>query len=665
MNSRSSNDKPPHVTVRVLGPPEVEVGGAQVSGISRKNLALLAYLGVRTGSFVARDTLCGLLWPDSGDDQARASLRQALSGLRKALGEAGDVILTETDSVKLDLDHATTDIAKFLSGSECDVQQDLESTVALYRGDLLEGFGPISPEFDRWLQAERGALQSRYISVLLRLTDIYDAVGQYDDMIATSLKSLSIDPLQEHVHRRLMRAHLRLGRFDAGLKQFELLRETLLSQLGVTPEKPSLDLCQEIRAARGRSQGAKAAPIPASEPPPSQDETHIVAPGRPSIAVLRFKGLPVDGEAAMLGEGLSEDVTIEISREPDLMVVSRQSAFRLDEATLSAKDIGRQLGVRYYLSGSVRVFGSRVRVTAHLVSCETGHEVWSERFDRELDDFFSIQTEIARIVSATAADRIAANVVEIGISRKPEGLESYQLVLKGVKEVHRFTAEAYPVAINLFERAIALTPEYGKAYGWLALAMIYLRWNVLVSAEFDDILPIAKRAVELDPRDPKGHTALGICNFTGGQFDRAEFCFQSALSANPNDELALTEYGRFLMYVDRPEYGLQMIREAQRVNPFSPQWFWHVQGRCLQALGRYDEAIKVFERVNNPPFYAYAYLAACYAKIGDTSNAELARGKLLAARPDFNLAQFKRIFRYKNAATADRLFESFEQAGLS
>ena len=108
-----------------------------------------------------------------------------------------------------------------------------------------------------------------------------------------------------------------------------------------------------------------------------------------------------------------------------------------------------------------------------------------------------------------------------------------------------------------------------------------------------------------------------MCSFIQRRFDKAEFHLQSALKANPNDELLLTEYGRYLMYIDRPEDGLQRIREAMRVNPYFPVWFWSIQGRVLHTLERYEEAIKVFERVTNPPFYIYVYLAACYAKLDD------------------------------------------------
>jgi DNA-binding SARP family transcriptional activator/TolB-like protein len=652
---------------RLLGPAQVLAASGEALPLKRKDLALLAYLCLRPDTVASRETVSALLWPDSAEEQARASLRQSLSSIRKTFGPAEIIKSSDASTLRMDLSKTDVDVRKFLEGIGSNEVAALEESVSWHKGELCEGLGPISPEYDRWLDAERGAVQSHYIAGLLKLVDAYEADKRLEDVIANAKKMLSLDPLQEHVHRRLMRAYFLQMRYDAALKQFDNLKDILASQLGVTPEKPSIELMQAIRKERNQSSanslaldqggasGDVAAFLVTETPSP---------PDRPSIGVLRFRGLPEDSDAPLLGEGIAEDLTIELSREADLLVISRQSSFHIDEEKISAQETGRKLGVRYFVSGTVRVFGSKLRVTAHLVSCENGQEVWAERYDRDLVDFFSIQTDIARTVSATVTDRIAANTVEKINSVAPDDLESYQLVLRGISEVHKFAAENYLNAIKLFEEAIARTPKYGRAFGWLALSKIYLRWNIDASIELSDIVPIAERAVALDPNNSKGHCALAMCSFIKREFDKAEFHFQSALRANPNDELLLTEYGRYLMYVDRPEDGLQRIREAMRVNPYFPVWFWSIQGRVLHTLERYDEAVRVFKRVSNPPFYIHVYLAACYAKMSDVDRMEQAKAALYKMRPDFDLESFKAIFPYKNQKTADKLFESFELAGF-
>ena len=484
---------------------------------------------------------------------------------------------------------AHSDASRFLHGSDAQELEALDAAARTYRGDLLEGLSPISPEYDRWLDAERGAFRSHLISVLLRLSDAYEDANRIEDMIAVAQRLISIDPLQEHVHRRLMRAFQIQRRYDAALRQFSKLKDILAEQLGVEPEKPTLDLMRDIRAERqkGHPPGDTGGTVPVTDPKTGPDPNCrnccAGAPVNQRPAVPRTTRR--EATPNLLGEGISEDVTINLSREQDLLVISRQSSFRLNDEELTPQEVGQRLGVRFCVSGTVRVFGNRLRVTAHLVNCTSGHDIWAERYDRDLDDYFEIQSEIAQIVSATAADRIAADLVEKSAAVRMEDLESYQLVLNGIREVHRFKEEGYSTAIKLFERAAERTPDYGRALGWLALSKLYLRWNIDVSKDFSDIFPIAQRAIELDPSEPKAHCASAMCNFIHRNFDRAEFDFQSAIRANPNDELILTEYGRYLMYVDRPEDGLQRIREAMRVNPFHPVWFWSIQGRVLHTLG--------------------------------------------------------------------------------
>ena len=175
---------------------------------------------------------------------------------------------------------------------------------------------------------------------------------------------------------------------------------------------------------------------------------------------------------------------------------------------------------------------------------------------------------------------------------------------------------------------------------------------------------MAEKAVRLDPRDIKAHCALAMTRLIAGDQSPAGTHFDTALALNGNDDLLLVEYGRYLMYVERPEEGLLKIREAMRLNPFHPNWYWNIYGRCLHTLGRYEEAIGVFGKVANPPFWTTAYLAACHAALGDAERAMRFRQQLYEAKPDFTLESFARIFPYQNPVTAERYFETFRSAGI-
>ena len=234
---RSGSTAETRVSVTLLGPMAVDVGGRRAVLPGRKSRALLAYLALRLGSEVTRETLCGLAWGDRADAQARGSLRQALTDLRRSLGcEAEDVLHTTHDTVGLAAHGVFVDAVAFASAAEGDKPEAMAAAAELYGGDLLEGLGPIDPEFDRWLAAERATLREAQLRCLTRLAELSEAAGDTTRTVALATRLLEIDDLQEHVHRILMRALARQHRPEEALRQFEALRRSLEQELGVPPE---------------------------------------------------------------------------------------------------------------------------------------------------------------------------------------------------------------------------------------------------------------------------------------------------------------------------------------------------------------------------------------------------------------------------------------------
>ena len=641
------------MAIRVLGPFSIVLDGAVRPTASKKGLSLLAYLARRPNVRVPRETIAGLLWADVNDKQARASLRQALTALRRNLVPYGDALETDAHSVRLVADKCELDVAAFETAAD----RDPASATGLYGGMFLEGCGPVSPEFDRWAEAERSHLQAKQAACLLKAADEAEADGHYDAMAAFAARLLAFDPLQEHVHRRLMRAQYRQSRYDAALKQFNDLSKVLEDELGVRPEKPTMDLVAEIRAARSGHERVEA------KTPIEKAQSKPVVPGRPSIAVLPFKAFGSGEDAVFLGEGIAEDVIIELARNKSILTVARHSSFRFAEERTDAVEIGRELGVRFILGGSVRVSGNRTRVTAHLVRCKDGHQLWAERFDRDLSDIFEIQIEIARTVTATVVGQIESDVVLQNRDRPVDGLEAHVLVLRATREIDKISKDGMEAGIAHLERALELDTGNARAQGLLALTRIYLEW-FNVGRQMAQAIGEAQTAIRLDPREPKAQCALGVAFTIEQRYDEASHHFQAGMNANPNDEQLLVEYGRHLMYVDRPEAGISSIREAMRLNPFHPSWYWNMVGRCLHTLGRFDEAIECFRRMEDPPFYVHGYIASCLAMLGDEDGAKIERDRLYAARPDFDLQQFRSIFPYKNSQTAERFFQTFAKAGI-
>jgi adenylate cyclase len=490
-------------------------------------------------------------------------------------------------------------------------------------------------------------------ALLLRLCDAQAASGDLEASIATAHRLIALDPLQEHVHRRLMQAYLRLKRFDAALRQFDTLKAVLDQELGVSPEPPTMELVRQIRQERsGRARLGE--PDPSSRPPQGSHS----APGRPSIAVLPFRGLFPAPDSAILGEGLTDEITIELAREAGLMVVSRASSSRFDADADSPRAVGDALGVRFLLTGSVRMAGNRLRLTAHLSESGSGREVWAERYDREIDDLFAMQTEIARTVAATVVGRINDTEARSTETRSSRSLDAVAHLLQGERRHDEHTESGMTAAVEHFRQAVELTPNLARARGLLALGSIGLRWYFRIGEPVDDIVPLGKRAVALDWRDAKGHCALGMTHLVRRDFDRAEYHLETGLQMNPNDDRLLIEHGRFLMYSGRPEEGLMRVREAMRLNPFHPNWYWNISGRCLHTAGRFAEALEAFQRIPAPPFYVHAYMAACHRALGHAEAAAAEDAALRASRPDLNLEQFRRSFPYKDEATGRHFFDS-------
>lgn len=240
----------PTLHLLVLGPLLTEVQGQPVVISSLKAQALLVLLSRRRDHQAPREVLTRLLWPDSAEPQARASLRQALSALRHNLRAAKSAILSEGDRLTLADKTVSLDVSEFERLAAIDDAESLTAAAGLYRGDFAEGFPTVTPEFDRWVETERAYLRSQVSALLLRLCDAQAALGHIEASIATAHRLIAVDPLQEHVHRRLMGGYLQLKRFDAALKQFDSLKAVLDQELGVAPEQTTLDLARQAREER-------------------------------------------------------------------------------------------------------------------------------------------------------------------------------------------------------------------------------------------------------------------------------------------------------------------------------------------------------------------------------------------------------------------------------
>jgi DNA-binding SARP family transcriptional activator len=322
---------------------------------AQKDRALLALLALSPGAKLSREKLASLLWSDRGDRQARDSLKHALSRLRQLLNASSDAIRSDRQTVALDPEAVAVDVPEFERLVAQGTVEALEQAAALYRGDLLDGIGVRDPAFEDWLLLERQRLRHSAEVALTRLMTQAMGSGALDRAAAAARRLLALDPLREPAWRALMRICAEQGQSAQALKLFESLRDRLHAELGVRPDAETVRLHEEIRAQRIAPQPPAPAEGTASQPAPEP----LPLPSKPSIAVLPFQNLSGDPEQDYFADGMVEEIITALSRMRWLFVIARNSSFTYKGRVLDVKQIGRELGVRYVLEGSVRKAGTR------------------------------------------------------------------------------------------------------------------------------------------------------------------------------------------------------------------------------------------------------------------------------------------------------------------
>ncbi len=262
-----------------------------------------------------------------------------------------------------------------------------------------------------------------------------------------------------------------------------------------------------------------------AEPPAPVQQAALQVPDKPSIVVLPFTNMSGDPEQEYFADGITDDITTELSRFRGLFVIARNSAFTYKGKAVNVRDVGRELGLRYALEGSVRRSGDTVRINAQLVDAATGEHLWAERYDRDMRDVFAVQDEVTqKIVSAIGTTRLRDAWRERVARKNPEDLEAYDLFLQALDLFLRFTPEDNAEARRLHKRAIELDPSYARPHGglaWTHLQEVFLGWSPRPAESLQSALASAQRAVALDDTDAQAHWALGAVYLYMGQHDRA------------------------------------------------------------------------------------------------------------------------------------------------
>jgi adenylate cyclase len=366
----------------------------------------------------------------------------------------------------------------------------------------------------------------------------------------------------------------------------------------------------------------------------------LTLPDKPSVAVLPFANLSNDPDQEFFADGIAEDVMTALTRYPWVFVIARNSTFTYKGRAVDVKQVGRELGVRYVLEGSLRKSGNRIRVTAQLIEGETGNHLWAERYDRDLADIFAVQDEITEAVTIAIAPTIARAEQQRAMRKHPDSLDAWTAYQRGVRHMSYFTAADNALAKQFFQRTIDFDSHFSGGFGGLSWALF--EGTIFFNSGRDDALKsaeqLAQRAVALDGADAEAHSFLGWTLEMRGDHEGALAEAERAVALGPNLAIAHGIRSAALLFSGRPREGLIAAHQSLRLDPHDPC----LPVRLLHiSVGHYfcceyEEAVEAARRAirSFPDFPSpYSWLAASLGQLGRIEEAKEALARAIAAVP--------------------------------
>ncbi len=619
--------------------------GREIPISSKKSRALLALVALSPNRSMPRERLAALLWSDRGEAQARSSLRQTLTVLRKELAETGNAfLLADDEKVELQRDSIGIDAMTFLDLAASHDATALRQAADLYRGELLADTFITDPAFEEWIAAERRRFRGVMSAALERLIPKEGV----DQRVPLAKRLVDLDPLRESSHRILMQAHADAGDRAQALQHYAICRDLLKAELGIQPGKEIEQLRQQLQSADIPAQPAAAA-------------SGVAAHGRPSIAVFPFTNLSGDPGQQYLSDGITEDIIIQLARFKELQVTARSAAFRFQGSDIESGEAARALGARYVVKGTARKNGTRLVISCQLLEGATENLLWGERYDREAADIFSVQDEVvARIVTA-----LGGRVVTEGASsahRMPtENWSAYDYFLKGRDLCNAGKEEA---SGPFFAKAVERDPDFTLAHAWLAIGLLGKFWFTADRAFLEQALVSAERALALDPNEAMAHHAIGTVLNYMAKFDRSGYHLRRAIELNPLEGNVSTDYANLLLHTGRDAEALAVIEDVLRRDTYPPPWIRYIHGKILFFSKRFDEAIRALDNGSIYTYRAHGYLAAAHAIVGNLNEAHRHVGLMKTANPDISLEAFAVTMPFADPAALDFFHDALRKAGF-
>jgi adenylate cyclase len=393
-------------------------------------------------------------------------------------------------------------------------------------------------------------------------------------------------------------------------------------------------------------------------------------PDKPSIAVLPFVNMSGDPEQEYFSDGITESIITGLSKTPRLFVIARNSTFTYKGKPTNVQKVGRELGVRYVLEGSVQKSGDRVRITAQLVDAKSGNHVWAERYDRDLKEIFALQDEITMKILTALQVKLTGGELPRMWTKGTDNLDAYLKFLQGNKHFMRLNPDDVVLARRYFKEAIALDPDFATPYafmGHIHLGEVRRGLSKSPQKSIGQAFKLAQKALALDESLPNGHILLGRIHLIKRQHEKAMAAFERALALEPNGYGPLFWLGMALSFAGRPQEAIPHLKRAIRLNPLDPNLGLYGLGTAYIGMERYEEAITVLKKALHyiPDFFeAHLRLAACYAALGREEEAHAEAAEVLRLNPKFSVKKFAKRLPIRDTAVKERYIDALRKAGL-
>jgi TolB-like protein/DNA-binding SARP family transcriptional activator len=628
------------------------------------------------------------------------SLRQSLTELNGIVNRhVPGLVEIGRDSVRIDIRKCWVDALAVLEAS-VDPTADLSNLVQPYSERLLEDLDGITPSFDHWLAAERTRFEDRVRKILeAELDRLIQRNAKPEVRAAAARRLINFEPTHEGAVRNLMSAFAQMGDRAQAIREFERCRQALLTVLDLPPSKETTAIYEAIRIdspsvvapvihergvgsdSREIAAAGTSAAFPISWKIERQNDPIAASlydlshePRRePSIAVLPFRNLTGEPTHDFVAEGLVEDLIEALSRVPNFFVISRLSTLAFRNQDRHPREIGNVLGVRYVLSGSVRVLGDRLRLTIELTDTQLGAALWFSKLDEKFLDLFEVQDRLSEMIVRRVAPYLhAAELKRIRVKR-PDSLEAYDLFLRAQENMHNSSRTVFETSEALFDAALAKDPHYAAALAWRAywhVLRVGQGWSPDPANDTTQADHFAQSAIERNSMEPMALAVHGqVASYLYKDFDLAFRRFEAALRINANAAPAWMWSAAAHAWMGNGPRAIEEINKAMALSPFDPLMYAYnaYAGMAYLVDGQYERAIECALRSlreNRTYTAAHRLLVIALVLAGRVNEARASARRLLELEPGLTVAGFRRRYPGSAASHADSFCDALARAGV-